>query len=411
MKKSIFLILTLLAVALTGAQAQTIKVGDRFYDGFALFTVQEIRMGNIVYMTDALGDRELTLEAWPEQRGKYTLRPSRNAEEAPYGTDFGTHIDYVSQPDNKYLIIYGDNDTVARTLYLVQRGDELMAGGLWYSGALVYNANPSEDGSVKMNAMAEGQEMEFLLTPAAHDGDLYEVADSSEEFVNEFDGAVYARRIRQDGLDVICFYDKKNRIMDVMQATQVWDSQALNVGQWMEMISGSYVNEGGSEVKIWRDRGLYRGKDMNLQPVTFNGMVTGVLDFGAEGPYLSGKVEAVPTPEGLLLTEVKMNEGEPWFERTVSYFELKWNEEQRSRFDFARYTLLNGNLSRYDKPLLRVMRNAILAAHGYVFQSKDLKAYFEAQPWYTPAASNASVKLSLLEQLNIALIQAAERAE
>ena len=411
MKKSIFLILALLAGALTGIQAQTIKVGDRFYDGFALFTVQEIRMGNIVYMTDALGDQELTLEAWPDQAGKYTLRPSRNADDAPYGTDFGTHIDYVSQPDNKYLIIYGDNDTVARTLYLVQPGDELKAGDLWYSGALVYTANPSEDGTVKMDAMAEGQEMEVVLTPAAADGDWYEVSDGSDEFVNAFDGAVYARRIRQDGLDVICFYDKKNRITDVMQATQVWDSQALNVGQWMEMISGSYVTEGGSEVKIWRDRGLYRGKDMNLQPVTFNGMVTGVLDFGTGGPYLTGKVEAVPTPKGLLLTEVKMNDGEPWFERTVSYFELKWNEEQRSRFDFARYTLLNGNLSRYDKPLLRVMRNAILAAHGYVFQSKDLKEYFEAQPWYTPAASNASVKLSLLEQLNIALIQAAERAE
>ena len=30
---------------------------------------------------------------------------------------------------------------------------------------------------------------------------------------------------------------------------------------------------------------------------------------------------------------------------------------------------------------------------------------------YTPAASNSSIKLSLLEQLNIALIQAAERAK
>ena len=57
------------------------------------------------------------------------------------------------------------------------------------------------------------------------------------------------------------------------------------------------------------------------------------------------------------------------------------------------------------------MRNAILAAHGYVFKAKDLKAYFEDQLWYTPAQSNASVKLTLLEQLNIALIQAAERAQ
>jgi len=35
----------------------------------------------------------------------------------------------------------------------------------------------------------------------------------------------------------------------------------------------------------------------------------------------------------------------------------------------------------------------------------------KAQPWYHPAANNASIKLSLLEQLNVSLIQAAERAE
>ena len=105
-----------------------------------------------------------------------------------------------------------------------------------------------------------------------------------------------------------------------------------------------------------------------------------------------------------------MNDGEPWYERTVSYFDLTWTGEQ-SRFGFAADILLIGVLHRYDKPLLRVMRNAILAAHGYVFQSKDLKTYFEAQPWYKPAASNSSIKLSLLEQLNVSLIQAAERAE
>lgn len=83
----------------------------------------------------------------------------------------------------------------------------------------------------------------------------------------------------------------------------------------------------------------------------------------------------------------------------------------RSRFAFASNTLLNGVLRRYDKSLLRIMRNAILASHGYVFRSKDLKAYFEAHPWYRPATNNAAVQLSLLEQLNVALIQAAERQQ
>lgn len=410
MKKNLYLILFLLFGTGVLMKAQTIRVGDHFYDGTTLFTVQEIRTGNIVYMTDASGDRELTLEEWPEKPGVFTLRPSRNAEEAPYETGFGTHIDYVRQPDNKYLVIYGDNDIVAKILPLVLPMPNIAAGSLWYNGSLVYDANPAEDGSVRMNAMAEGEEQEFILTPAMDEGDLFEVTDGPNGANNQYKEAAYARRIRQDGLDVICFYDKDNRLMDAMQATQIWDSQALNVNQWMAMLNGNYKTGGGKEVVIGDVYSTCGGVEMPLKAVTFNGMVTGVVDFGNGGPYLTGKTEAVPTQDGIRFTEVKMNDDEPWFERTVSYFDLTWTGN-RSRFAFASEILLNGGLHRYDKALLRVMRNAILAAHGYVFQSKDLKTYFEAQPWYKPAASNSSIKLSLLEQLNVSLIQAAERAE
>ena len=408
MKKIIFSLVMLTLGVFAGAQ--TIQVGDRFYDGFALFTVQEVRMGTIVYMTDVLGDTELTLEKWPDTPGKYTLRPSRNAEDAPYGVDFGTHVDYVVRPDNAYLVIYGDNDVVAQVLPRVLPMADLAAGSLWYNGALVYDAKPWEDGSFRFNAMSEGEEHEFVLTPVTEGTDLFVLYDGPDDAVNQYESAAYARRIRKEGLDVICFYDKQNRLTDVLQATQVWDSQALNVAQWMALLCGNYQSEGGKDVVIDEVRSTYNGTAMSLQAVTFNGMVTGVLDFGNGGPFLTGKVEAVPTPEGLRLTEVKMNEGEPWFERTVSYYDLKWAGD-RSRFAFTGNTLLNGVLHRYDKPLLRIMRNAILASHGYVFKSKDLKAYFEAQPWYRPAASNAAVKLSLLEELNLALIQAAERQE
>ena len=408
MKKIFVLLLALALGPLAGAQ--TIQVGDRFYDGSLLFTVQEVRMGNIVYMTDVLGDTELTLEEWPDKPGTFTLLPSRNAEEAPYGVGFGTHVDYVMHLDNAYLVIYGDNDVVAKVLPYVQPMENLAAGSLWYDGSLVYEAHPDEDGSVRMNAMAEGEEQEFVLTPATSGVDLFDVSDGPNDANNRFEGAAYARRIRQDGLDVICFYDHQNRLTDVLQATQTWDAQALNVAQWMALLSGNYRSEVGKEVIIDEVRSTYNGVEMPLQVVTFNGMVTGVLDFGKGGPFLVGKVEAVPTPEGLRLTEVKMNEGEPWFERTVSYYDLKWAGDQ-SRFAFTRNTLLNGVLHRYDKSLLRIMRNAILASRGYVFRSKDLKAYFEAQPWYQPAIDNADVDLSLLDLINIALIQAAERQE
>ena len=404
------IIVSLFALALCVlAGAQTIKKGDCFYDGTTLFTVQEVRMGNIVYMTDAAGDNELTLEEWPDQPGTFTLRPSRNADEAPYGTGFGTHIDYVRQPDNKYLVIYGDNDSVAAVLPLVQPTKDIAAGSLWYNGDLVYDANPAEDGSVRMNAMAEGEEQEFVLSPAMNGGDLFMVEDGPNDANNQYEKAAYARRLRQDGLDVICFYDGDNRLMDVMEATQEWNSDALNRKQFMAPLRGKYRTEVGKEVVIDEGQSLFNGKNMPLEVVTFNGMPTGLLDFGNGGPYLTGKVEAVPTPDGIRFTEVKVDPDMSWmYERTVSYFDVKWAGDG-SRFGFANSTLLNGSLRRYDKSFLRFMRNAILAAHGYVFQSKDLKTYFEAQPWYTPAKSNASVKLSLLEQLNVALIQAAER--
>jgi hypothetical protein len=407
--KKFYLTIFLLLGTLSLVQAQAILVGDRFYDGFAIYTVREIRPGNIIYMTDVLGDEELTLEQWGDNPGVYRLRPSRNAEEPKYGAEFGCRVNYVSQPNNQYLEVIGDNDMVLKVLPLVRPMDGIKAGSLWYSGSLVYDANPDEDGSVRMTAMAEGEEHAFLITPAMGGTDLFEVSDSPNGEINSYDYAAYARRIRQDGLDVICFYDRQNRLTDVMQATQDQDAQTLNVKQWMALLCGNYKTEGGAAFEIADTWFAYKGYDYPLEPVTFNGMVTGVLDFGDTEPFV-GRLEAVPTRDGLLLTEVKMEDGEPWFERTVSSYALKWAGNQ-SRFAFASDILLNGVLHRYDKSLLRVMRNAILASHGYVFRSKDLKSYFEAQPWYHPAANNANIQLSLLEQLNIALIQAAERAE
>lgn len=47
--RAILLTIILWACALCGMQAQTIKKGDKFFDGMSLYTVQEVRMGKIVY--------------------------------------------------------------------------------------------------------------------------------------------------------------------------------------------------------------------------------------------------------------------------------------------------------------------------------------------------------------------------
>ena len=90
------------ACALCGMQAQTIKKGDKFFDGISLYTVQEVRMGKIVYMTSNDGD-ELTLEKVDGKVGEYTLQPSRQADEPPFGSKWGGRVQYIHHEERNLL--------------------------------------------------------------------------------------------------------------------------------------------------------------------------------------------------------------------------------------------------------------------------------------------------------------------
>lgn len=86
----------------------------------------------------------------------------------------------------------------------------------------------------------------------------------------------------------------------------------------------------------------------------------------------------------------------------------KWAEEQPVS-DIITGMLLNTTyLSQFAKPQLRLLRNEILARHGWKFQSQDLRDHFETQPWYKPVANNNSIKLNIIEQTNIQLIKSEE---
>lgn len=90
------------ACALCGMRAQTIKKGDKFFDGISLYTVQEVRMGKIVYMTSNDGN-ELTLEKVDGKVGEYTLQPSRQADEPPFGSKWGGRVQYIHHEERNLL--------------------------------------------------------------------------------------------------------------------------------------------------------------------------------------------------------------------------------------------------------------------------------------------------------------------
>lgn len=214
MKKLLSTIILCLCV-LCGIQAQTIRKGDKFFDGATLYTVQEVRMGSIVYMTSN-DDEELTLEKVNGKTGEYTITPSRQAEEPPFGSEWGGRVQYI----------------------------------------------------------------------------------------------------RQDGMNFLAFREPDGSI-------------------------------------FWT---------MVLTPNTYDECIELQRLLGQEPPI-----------------------------------------------NVVQNTLINRHyLSDIPKEELRLLRNSILARHGYRFQSKDLQEYFSQQSWYKPGTNNAAIKLNIIEQTNVELIKSAE---
>ena len=66
------------------------------------------------------------------------------------------------------------------------------------------------------------------------------------------------------------------------------------------------------------------------------------------------------------------------------------------------------DLEGYSAQELLIMRNEIFARHGFVFQSPDLKDYFENQSWYSGTSRDVSSLLTSVEKKNIEKIKFVE---
>ena len=288
---------------------------------------------------------------------------------------------------------------------LATQGQNIESGSMWYNGALVYNAIP--DGmNVRMNAMSEGEELEFILVPSKNEPGKYHITTSPNTGIDLYDEGTTAKRVQHEGLDVLCLYRPDGRLFRVLSKTDEWDCQKLNAEHWMQTVRGSYTLEDGTPVTIDWDKALIGGVYYPVEAVTFNGMVTGLIHFDGEGSPLNGDMEVIYTIGGLHLFEVEFDDFGIWHRLPGNGIELTECDPNSGRYDFAGQVLLYGNdIYDYDETALRLMRNSIYARHGYVFQSSDLQEYFGNEPWYKPCENNNEIQFSLLERLNIQLIQ------
>lgn len=78
------------------------------------------------------------------------------------------------------------------------------------------------------------------------------------------------------------------------------------------------------------------------------------------------------------------------------------------QFDYLSTTrLTEADIQGYDSAELRLLRNAIFASHGYIFQSDDLINYFSNFSDYSPVTRNVT-DFNAVESVNVAFIKAHE---
>ena len=120
--KRLFFALMILCAGMT-ALAQTIHLNHKFWDGDELYTVKEIRMGKYFYMTTSQGN-ELTLEKVDGKQGEYKIIPSRQAEECPFGAQYGWRVQHITQEGQNFLAIRKPNGDVMWVLNQTTENEE-----------------------------------------------------------------------------------------------------------------------------------------------------------------------------------------------------------------------------------------------------------------------------------------------
>jgi hypothetical protein len=70
--------------------------------------------------------------------------------------------------------------------------------------------------------------------------------------------------------------------------------------------------------------------------------------------------------------------------------------------------LNSADLAELAKPRLRLLRNTVYARYGRIFDSADLRAYFNRKSWYQPSYSYRDAMLTATDKANIATILAEE---
>lgn len=89
-----------------------------------------------------------------------------------------------------------------------------------------------------------------------------------------------------------------------------------------------------------------------------------------------------------------------------SYYDNNAIDESKYEYEYLREREMTyADVEGKSAEELRLMRNYIFARRGYIFESEDLKEYFERFSWYVPLYYDVTPRLSDIEKYNVNFIK------
>ena len=190
----------------------------------------------------------------------------------------------------------------------------IKSGSKWNISNLVYEAKVNTDKTITFTAMAEGEELAFRLTPNNSKKNEFVLSEElNADGFNPFSKTPRAKYIEKEGWKLICLYDQKGNLHNVLDGSFFGEGEKVAMGKWMEQIMGKYVDGYGDTLEIGYGDTLEIGHEViyekgvaraEYKNIAFNGTVTGVLRISGLTD-LEGTWEAVQTLDGLTLIEVE----------------------------------------------------------------------------------------------------------
>ena len=281
-------------------------------------------------------------------------------------------------------------------------------GSRWTDGMTVYEAvnhgnlikftgGTSHEGGYQFT-LSKVSEGKYLLQSYNKEGDVSLRGDDSGYKVDLIIDVENSRQF-------LVVRDVRGQAVDLLYKDDVDSAYNIMANDLLSMLMGTYKDESGDTYLFDFGRCKFGNGSQETDYELCSEFDMPSNTFRAYGKYWTFEF----TVDGIDLFKAQYNSEEDVYVRGDLIKHLTYQDIGNGRWPFTANSVVTRSKLRYYSPEeLRLMRNEIMARHGYSFSSLDLQQHFGMKSWYHPLNDNNHIHLSLGEVLNVELIKAEE---